>query len=105
MGFIWIWGIRNRQRDTLQHFTRAAEQRSSPALRASEIEVPVFLAAGEIDRVVFPDQTRLFVKALKKARKKHEVHYYSHGDHSLLFEPERIDMFENLDKFLEKYLK
>lgn len=96
------WGklIGNRNGGDLGYMMR-----SSPALRASEIKVPVFLAAGEVDRTVLPNQTRIMEKALKKAGKQAEVYYYPHGDHSMQYEPELQDMFIKLDAFLAKNLK
>ncbi len=79
-------------------------EHSSPAMRASEIRVPVLLITGEIDRTVLPKQARIFEAALRQSGKSVEAYYYPHGDHSLRYEPERIDAFTKIDAFLARHL-
>src|SRR5690606_38684748 len=50
------------------HGTDTAEwTRNSPARRASEVRIPVYLAAGARDERTPPEQTELMEKALREA--------------------------------------
>ena len=90
-------GNKNADRDRMEQ--------GSSAMRAHEIQVPIFLAAGEVDRTVLPKQTRIMENALRQAGKVHEAHYYPHADHSFRYEPELQDMFIKLDAFFARHLK
>ena len=77
---------------------------NSPVKRAGEIKIPVFLAHGTKDVIVHYDQYTRMKRALKKSKAKKTFVSLKDGDHSLLDNKLRLEMFGKLDKFLKDNL-
>lgn len=74
---------------------------NSPARRASEITMPVFIAHGTQDQRVHFDQYKRMVRALKKSSAKVTKMEFEDEDHFLSDEENRKRFFRGLDGFLE----
>jgi len=77
---------------------------NSPARRVAEIEVPLLIVHGDVDRSVMIEQSRDFVAALEKAGKPHRYIEQPDGDHFLSNQSHRIQFFEAMDAFLNEHL-
>lgn len=75
---------------------------NSPAKRGAEMTGPVFLAHGTLDQRVHFDQYKRMKSALKKSSAKVTTLEFKGEDHFLSNEKNRIQFFEELDKFLKK---
>jgi len=73
---------------------------NSPTKIAGDIEVPLFLAHGELDQQVHYDQYKRMKSALKKSKAKVTYMSFKDEDHYLSNEKNRIKFFKGLDKFL-----
>jgi len=79
-------------------------KRGSRVNRAGDIEAPVLHAHGEYDVQVQYDQFTKMKKALKKAGANYVAHNFKKEDHYFSNEKNRIKLFVEMDKFLEKHL-
>lgn len=79
-------------------------QRNSPARRADEITVPVFVAHAADDQVVPVRQSHMMRDALVDAGKKIEYVEFEKGGHSLL-SSDRAQLLARLETFLAEHLK
>lgn len=77
---------------------------NSPARLADKIDVPVFLAHGEKDKNVLPEQAEAMHAALDKAGKKHEWMMVPKEGHGFYAEKNRIAFYEKLEAFLALHL-
>ncbi len=75
---------------------------NSPVKRAEELSMPVFIAHGKLDQRVHFDQFKRMKSALKKSSAKVTAIEFKDEDHFLSNEKNRIEFFEELEKFLEK---
>ena len=73
---------------------------NSPALRASEITIPVFIAHGEDDQRVHFDQYKRMVRGLKKSGSDVTKMEFKDEDHFLSNEKNRKRFFNGLETFL-----
>ena len=99
------FGRRTAQNFILNGFEdRDAIKENSPVKRASEITIPLMLAHGERDTVVYFDQFTRMKKALKKSSSKVTYLVLEDEDHQLSSSSNRHTFFRTLDKFLHKNL-
>lgn len=76
----------------------------SPRHNADKISDPVLLIQGDIDRSVVAYHGRRMAKSLKRAKVEHIYIEQEDGDHSLSYEPNRIEFLEQMGLFLTKHL-
>jgi dipeptidyl aminopeptidase/acylaminoacyl peptidase len=76
----------------------------SPVNFADEIRVPVLMIQGKEDRTVPPQQAKIMIDALKKARAEVDELYLSGEGHGLTNERTRMLAFERVVEFLEQHL-
>jgi dipeptidyl aminopeptidase/acylaminoacyl peptidase len=79
-------------------------RRYSPVRHAKNIDIPVLLIHGTKDRTVRVQHSRKMNKALKKAGERVRYIEQNNGDHHLSNPKHRIELFEEMDKFLQEYL-
>ena len=78
--------------------------RNSPIEQVADFLSPLLLIHGDVDRVVFPEQSRTFSEALTDAGKSHKYIEQRNGDHYLSLQSNRMEFFTEMDKFLSKHL-
>ena len=76
----------------------------SPVNRASEINIPVLLVHGSKDRTVRIQHSRRMRDKLKRAKKDFSYIEQEGGDHYLSNQQQRIQLFKEMDKFLNANL-
>lgn len=76
----------------------------SPADHAENFKAPVLIIYGEDDEVVSADQSKIMIKALKKADKEVEVLKIKDEGHSFREPKNRLKTLEAMVKFVNKYL-
>ncbi|MEO6172114.1 MAG: S9 family peptidase [Arenimonas sp.] len=76
----------------------------SPSKQASKIKVPVYLAAGREDNRAAPVHTEMMHKALQNAGKQSEMVIYDGEGHGNFLLKNRIDFYQRLLGFLDKYI-
>ena len=57
--------------------------KSSPIMNVDEIDIPLLIVHGDVDRRVMIEQSREFVKALEKADKPYTYIEQKNGNHHL----------------------
>lgn len=77
---------------------------ASPLFFADNISIPLFLAHGTNDARINPEESEQIVEKLKSKNIAHEYVTYPDEGHSFIKEKNRMDCFEKIEKFLEKYL-
>lgn len=84
---------------------RADWNRASPALRAAEVKIPVYLAAGARDERAVPEQTELMNKALIAAGNKPEGMIIQSGEmHGFYGEEARINLYSEMLSFFQRHI-
>ncbi|WP_240790634.1 prolyl oligopeptidase family serine peptidase [Stenotrophomonas sp. TEPEL] len=84
---------------------RADWNRASPALRAAEVKIPVYLAAGARDARAVPEQTELMNKALIAAGNKPEGMIVQSGEmHGFYGEDARVNLYTEMLKFFDRHI-
>jgi dipeptidyl aminopeptidase/acylaminoacyl peptidase len=84
---------------------RADWNRASPALRAAEVKIPVYLAAGARDVRAVPEQTELMNKALIAAGNKPEGMIIQSGEmHGFYGEEARVNLYTEMLKFFDRHI-
>lgn len=84
---------------------RADWNRASPALRAGEVKIPVYLAAGARDERAVPEQTELMNKALIAAGNKPEGMIIQSGEmHGFYGEEARVNLYDQMLKFFQRHI-
>ncbi len=79
--------------------------RTSPALRAAEVKVPVYLAAGARDERAVPEQTELMNKALIAAGNRPEGMIIQSGEmHGFYGEEARINLYTEMLNFFQRHI-
>ncbi|CAN5341062.1 S9 family peptidase [soil metagenome] len=95
----------NRSAELFHDFTIGTDaedlDRRSPALRATEIKVPVLLIHGGEDWVCPPDQYEVMRDALAAARKPFETLYKSNEGHGFVSPANREEAMVRIVKFLD----
>lgn len=88
------------------HGTDAAEwNKASPARRASEVKIPVFLAAGARDVRAVPEQTELMAKALTDAGNAPEGVIIQSGEmHGFYDVPARVNLYTKMLDFFNRHI-
>ena len=76
----------------------------SPARGVAQVRAPVMLMHGVDDTVVPYVQSEFMETALKKAQKPYEVYKLRNEDHWLSRSPSRIEMLEQMERFLSAQL-
>ena len=84
---------------------RADWNRASPALRAREVKIPVYLAAGARDERAVPEQTELMNKALITAGNKPEGMIIQSGEmHGFYGEEARVNLYTEMLGFFQRHI-
>lgn len=84
---------------------RADWTRASPALRAAEVKIPVYLAAGARDARAVPEQTEVMNKALIAAGNKPEGLIIQSGEmHGFYGEDARVNLYTEMLKFFDRHI-
>ncbi len=83
---------------------KAELEANSPTRFADKIDIPVFLAHGEKDKNVLPEQAEAMHAALNKAGKKHEWMMVPKEGHGFYAEKNRIAFYEKLEAFLGQHI-
>jgi len=84
---------------------RADWNRASPALRASEVKIPIYLAAGARDERAVPEQTELMNKALIAAGNKPEGMIIQSGEmHGFYGEEARVNLYTEMLNFFQRHI-
>jgi len=84
---------------------RADWQRASPALRASEVKIPVYLAAGARDARAVPEQTELMNKALIAAGNRPEGMIIQSGEmHGFYGDEARLKLYTEMLNFFDRHI-
>ncbi len=88
------------------HGTDKAEwTRNSPAKRAGEVRIPVYLAAGARDQRTPPEQTELMDKALREAGNPPEGMIIQSGEmHGFYDVDNRVNLYTEMLKFFERHI-
>jgi len=94
----WEERLGDRERD------RERLQATSPLHHVRRIRVPVFVAHGDDDHVVHPDQTRRLAAALDAAGRPHELLILEDEGHALAREQNRLAFYRRLEAFLARHL-
>jgi len=76
----------------------------SPVNLAESIDIPVLLAHGTDDRRVDVQHSRKMRRALERNGKDVQYIEFEEGDHFLSHEAHRIELFRQMDAFLQHYL-
>lgn len=76
----------------------------SPRHNADKISDPVLIIQGDIDRAVIAYHGTRMQKSLKKAKVEHKFIEQEDGDHSLSYQPNRIQFLEEMGLFLTEHL-
>ena len=85
---------------------QSGEERSqnSPIEQVEKFGIPVLLVHGEVDRVVYVNQSRSLAEALKEAGKDYKYLEQENGDHNLSLENNRRQFFKEMDLFLTAHI-
>lgn len=88
------------------HGTDVAEwNKASPARRAGEVKIPVFLAAGARDVRAVPEQTELMAKALTEAGNAPEGMIIQSGEmHGFYEVPARVNLYTKMLDFFGRHI-
>ena len=88
------------------HGTDVAEwNKVSPARRAGEVRIPVFLAAGARDMRAVPEQTELMAKALTDAGNPPEGVIIQSGEmHGFYDVPARVNLYSKMLDFFGRHI-
>jgi dipeptidyl aminopeptidase/acylaminoacyl peptidase len=82
-----------------------AMKENSPYNQVEKIGVPLLIVHGNADRSVMIEQSRTLVERLDKAGKNYRYVEQENGDHYLSIQSHRIQLFEEMDRFLAEHLK
>jgi len=77
---------------------------NSPLDHVDEIDVPLLIVHGDVDRSVMIEQSQILVAALERAGKPYRYIEQVNGDHFLSLQSHRIEFLEALDEFLSEHL-
>ncbi len=88
------------------HGTNKADwNRASPAQRAAEVKIPVYLAAGARDARAVPEQTELMSKALIAAGNKPEGMIIQPGEmHGFYGDEARLKLYSEMLEFFNRHI-
>ncbi len=105
----WAQGDRGGTEDLERQMSHPAMNRrayraGSPIHDVDQIERPILIAHGELDRRVHPKQSEELVRALDKASKTYEYVTYPTEGHGLLRIHPQIHFYQRLERFLDWYL-
>jgi acylglycerol lipase len=88
-------------RDVTARFLYESRQLDGLALRAArQVQLPVFLALAETDRIINNAATRKLVDAMPARR--HRVAVYAGAHHTLEFDPDPSSYFADLRKWIDE---
>jgi dipeptidyl aminopeptidase/acylaminoacyl peptidase len=77
---------------------------TSPRRLADQVQAPVLLVHGTLDRSVPFEQSESMANALKRSGKKVRFVEQEDGDHHLSHQGHRTQFFEELERFLAEHL-
>ncbi len=72
----------------------------SPLRFAKQIDIPILLVHGSADMAVDISHSKAMARALKRARKPHQLLQLKDAGHSLVKPADRLAMLEHLEEFL-----
>ena len=84
---------------------RAAYEAGSPIHRIADMTAPIFVAHGEHDERVHPDQSKELVAELDRLGKTYEYVTYTTEAHGLLRAGPFLHFYTRLERFLDWYLR
>lgn len=82
----------------------ASARAHSPLNRVADIDLPLLIVHGDLDRSVMVDQSRTFTKALAEAGKDFRYIEQAGGDHFLSIHKHRRQFLRAIDEFLTEHL-
>lgn len=83
----------------------AERAKASPARRAAEVRIPVYLAAGARDMRAVPEQTELMAKALTEAGNAPEGVIIQSGEmHGFYGVPARVNLYTKMLEFFDRHI-
>lgn len=93
-------------RDRLGDPTKQRErfEAISPLRHAASIRVPVFVAHGRSDQVVFAQQSQRFVAQLKEHGVPHVAHFESGEGHGMAYLDNEVELYAAIERFLAEHL-
>jgi dipeptidyl aminopeptidase/acylaminoacyl peptidase len=105
----WALGDRGGREDLEKMMGTPAQDRQayregSPLWMVENIERPIFVAHGEQDARVHPDQSSQLVVELKRLNKTFEYVTYPTEGHGLLRTGPQVDFYQRLERFLDWHL-
>jgi dipeptidyl aminopeptidase/acylaminoacyl peptidase len=77
----------------------------SPVHRLENVQVPILVAHGELDRRVHPKQSEELVAELRRLGKPYEYVTYPTEAHGFLRAGPQVDFYRRLERFLDTYLR
>lgn len=83
---------------------RQAYEAGSPIHRVSDLARPIFIAHGEKDERVHPDQSARLVEELRRHDKTFEYVTYPTEAHGLLRAEPQVHFYRRLERFLDWHL-
>lgn len=104
------WGDTHRSRWGRRYLDRtlgtepAALARNSPARRAAELDVPLFIAHGGRDYRASPEHYRAMTQALDAAGKDYESYFRSYEAHGMYDDGNYAELADRLLAFFRKHL-
>ncbi len=83
---------------------QAVYQKASPITEAKNVQKPVLILHGLLDRIVPPEASEEWVEALKRHDKVFEYKTYGNEPHGFLRRENLQDAYERMERFLDWYL-
>jgi dipeptidyl aminopeptidase/acylaminoacyl peptidase len=77
---------------------------NSPIENVKEMQLPLLIVHGDVDRSVMIEQSRNLAQALSNAGIEHQYIEQPNGDHFFSLQAHRLEYLQALDKFLTKHL-
>ncbi|WP_425228763.1 alpha/beta hydrolase family protein [Sphingomonas sp.] len=75
----------------------------SPLKRAADLRIPLFIAHGDADTVVPPEQSRRLMQALTRAGHPPDYHVYPGEGHGFSKPEDQVDFLQRVEAFLTRY--
>jgi len=76
----------------------------SPVRQVPNIQAPLMIVHGQLDKIVHPLQSEELVEALKNEGKTFEYKTYPDEGHGLLRRKNQLDFYANMERFIDWYL-
>ncbi len=82
-----------------------ALKQNSPLENVADIDLPILLVHGDVDRNVMIEQSRDLAAALEKAGKEYTYIEQANGDHHFSLQAHRLEYLQAVEAFLEKHIE